>query len=151
MHRGEGTRRGAAFKWPQCARRIVAVRLVRPHKSFPSRRMCMDKSKGERKRRLLWTADGFTQSGCVEYVAARRGLMADQKVEFANALRGLAALSVIVSHYFNVFWTKPAAIVELTGMSRAKVPIPGIVELVASSPLNWGPFGVALFFVISGF
>jgi peptidoglycan/LPS O-acetylase OafA/YrhL len=77
--------------------------------------------------------------------------MADQKVEFANALRGLAALSVIVSHYLGVFWVKAAAIAELTGMSRAPVPIPTMAELALSFPLKWAPFGVALFFVISGF
>jgi peptidoglycan/LPS O-acetylase OafA/YrhL len=77
--------------------------------------------------------------------------MADQKVEFANALRGLAALSVIVSHYLGVFWVNAAAVAELTGMSRASVPIPTVAELALSFPLKWAPFGVALFFVISGF
>jgi peptidoglycan/LPS O-acetylase OafA/YrhL len=77
--------------------------------------------------------------------------MADQKVEFANALRGLAALSVIVSHYLGVFWGNAVAVAELTGMSRAPVPIPTMAELALSFPLKWAPFGVALFFVISGF
>jgi peptidoglycan/LPS O-acetylase OafA/YrhL len=77
--------------------------------------------------------------------------MADRKVEFANALRGLAALSVIVSHYLGVFWVKPAAVAELTGLSRAPVPVPAMAELALSFPLKWAPFGVALFFVISGF
>ena len=31
------------------------------------------------------------------------------------------------------------------------MPIPAMAELALSFPLNWGPFGVALFFVISGF
>ena len=77
--------------------------------------------------------------------------MADRKIEFANALRGLAALSVIVSHYLGVFWVGAAGAAELTGLSRAPVPIPAMAELALSFPLNWGPFGVALFFVISGF
>ncbi len=38
------------------------------------------------------------------------------RVAFANALRGIAALAVIVGHYFGVFWTWPTAIFELTGM-----------------------------------
>lgn len=27
-----------------------------------------------------------------------------QRLEFANALRGLAALAILVSHYLGVFW-----------------------------------------------
>jgi peptidoglycan/LPS O-acetylase OafA/YrhL len=77
--------------------------------------------------------------------------MADHKIEFANALRGLAALSVIISHYLGVFWDKPVAVAALTGMSRAPVPIPAMAEMALALPLKWGPFGVAVFFVVSGF
>lgn len=74
-----------------------------------------------------------------------------EKVEFANALRGIAALSVIVSHYLWVFWTAPAAVTELTGLSTAPTPIPAFVGWIQIPHFNWGAFGVALFFLVSGF
>jgi peptidoglycan/LPS O-acetylase OafA/YrhL len=77
------------------------------------------------------------------------------RVEFANTLRGLAAVSVLVSHYLGVFWLNRPAVADLT-----KTPVlpvesfatPGIISTINSLPLiNWGAYGVALFFLVSGF
>jgi peptidoglycan/LPS O-acetylase OafA/YrhL len=77
--------------------------------------------------------------------------MANQKIQFANGLRGIASLSVIIGHYLGAFWALPEAVKELTGMTQAAVNSPAVAGLVNLSPVNFGAFGVALFFIISGF
>lgn len=77
-----------------------------------------------------------------------------QRLEFANALRGLAALAVLVSHYLGVFWFSrdvAGALANASVPPANAVPTPAIVTLVNATPIVWGPFGVALFFLISGF
>ncbi len=82
-------------------------------------------------------------------------MQAGQRVEFANTLRGFAALAVVISHYFGVFWLDRAAASTLTNAPHLPADIHGVPAYVAflhASPVfNWGDFGVALFFVISGF
>ena len=77
------------------------------------------------------------------------------KLEFANALRGLAALSVVTSHYNSYFFGSAALI-------GAMANIPPPVRVASSALEAWhaflllfpfvgGEFGVGLFFLISGF
>lgn len=77
--------------------------------------------------------------------------MTAQKIEFANSLRGIAALSVITGHYLGTFWKLTEAVAGLTGIVRPPVVWPLFAQSVISSPVNLGAFGVALFFLISGF
>ena len=69
---------------------------------------------------------------------------------FANQLRGLAALCVVVSHLVGVYWGDPVGL----GAATATPPItgtpPDIFHLVSQPWFNPGPFGVAVFFLISG-
>lgn len=81
--------------------------------------------------------------------------MSGNKVQFANTLRGFAALSVIVAHYFGVFWMARPAVSTLINapvLPLNEYAVPNYIALVNSYPLfNFGAFGVALFFIISGF
>src|SRR3984885_1320777 len=77
--------------------------------------------------------------------------MTSQKIEFANGLRGIAALSVITGHYLGTFWKLTDAVAGLTGIVRSPGVPPVFVELVVSLPVNLGPFGVESLFLISGF
>lgn len=79
--------------------------------------------------------------------------MNQNRIEFANTLRGLAAIFVVISHYFGVFWYNPAAVAALIKSSPLEfVGVPLYVEWLQIHPyFNWGAFGVAVFFIISGF
>lgn len=72
------------------------------------------------------------------------------KLIFANQLRGLAAIFVAISHLAGVFWIMR----DFTGMATATPVIDGaappILSLAAQPWLNFGPFGVGVFFLISG-
>lgn len=72
------------------------------------------------------------------------------RVEFANGLRGIAALCVVVSHYLGVYWFNREAVADLIKapvLSAELVPTPTYLEPLQIHPLfNWGAFGVALFF-----
>lgn len=76
------------------------------------------------------------------------------RVDFANNLRGLAALCVVVGHYLGVFWLNRPAVANLLGAPTlpGSIATPEIVPYLWSvRDFGWGPFGVALFFLISGF
>lgn len=76
------------------------------------------------------------------------------KIEFANTMRGVAAMLVLVSHYLGVFWTNREGVSRYTLLPPLpdKFPTPTLVEWLHFGPwVNWGALGVGLFFLISGF
>jgi peptidoglycan/LPS O-acetylase OafA/YrhL len=77
------------------------------------------------------------------------------KIAFANTLRGLAALFVVISHYFSFFWLARSTVSIMTNMPelpQEKFPKPWFVDMVnIGHGFTWGPYGVSIFFLISGF
>lgn len=72
------------------------------------------------------------------------------RLVFANQLRGIAALAVVVSHLVGVFWWSRDFIALATSTPVQQGTRPGFTAIVASPWFMAGPFGVALFFLISG-
>ena len=70
------------------------------------------------------------------------------RIEFANTLRGVAALSVMLAHLGNTFWHWPHLVEWLTGIAWVPATPSTLSWLVPSTLGSWG---VSLFFVISGF
>jgi peptidoglycan/LPS O-acetylase OafA/YrhL len=66
----------------------------------------------------------------------------------------MAALLVVLSHHAGIFWHAQPAVAALTGLPAAfAVPPPGtdFLKPFVSGPIQTGPAGVALFFLISGY
>jgi peptidoglycan/LPS O-acetylase OafA/YrhL len=76
------------------------------------------------------------------------------RVAFADQLRGLAALLVVLSHLAGVFWHAQPAVSALTGLPAAFADPPrgtGFLKPLFLDNFQAGPAGVALFFLISGY
>ncbi|MFC7735037.1 acyltransferase family protein [Roseomonas sp. GCM10028921] len=72
------------------------------------------------------------------------------RLVFANQLRGLAALAVVVSHLIGVFWGAREVVSWATSTPVQPGDAPGVFQLVSQPWFNFGPFGVSVFFLISG-
>lgn len=76
------------------------------------------------------------------------------RVEWANTLRGVAAVSVVLFHLCVVFWTVQEIGAELArrpALYVGNAEAPGFARLADALPMDLGAFGVGLFFVISGY
>ncbi|TPN58834.1 acyltransferase [Mesorhizobium sp. B1-1-9] len=80
---------------------------------------------------------------------------AQRRIEFANTLRGIAALCVLTMHYTGIFWTSHEAVADLIHAPVLPEQFAFPVYLrwlhLTVPQFNWGAFGVALFFMVSGF
>ena len=75
-----------------------------------------------------------------------------ERVAFANTLRGVAVICVLVQHYFVGFWAVPDTIGTVLNVPPLDVAVsPALAWVAPPSPLALGAFGVALFFLVSGF
>ncbi len=72
------------------------------------------------------------------------------RLVFAHQLRAVAVLSVVLSHLMGVFWAMPDVVVRLTHRPHVPGPRPAFVGWIFWPHWQPGPFGVALFFLISG-
>lgn len=78
----------------------------------------------------------------------------NNRIWFAQMLRAVAAISVFICHCMLGFWAKPELIptliqTPLVHFFSSKITY--IYNFLESCNFNFGPFGVALFFLISGF
>ena len=86
---------------------------------------------------------------------SRNANLSVAKLEFANALRGLAALSVVAAHY-NSFFLGSATLIGTMANTPpptrvASSALDALQTFVHLFPFAGGDFGVGLFFLISGF
>src|SRR2546430_684721 len=80
--------------------------------------------------------------------------MQHSRVQFADSLRGIACLSVVIAHYGS-FWTPAGAVIPLianvTPLPADIVPPHLYLALMSFNGFSLAEVGVALFFLISGF
>ncbi len=75
----------------------------------------------------------------------------ERRIIAANQLRGIASLSVVLSHLGGVFVLLGPFVAWMTSMPEVKAGHPAILLLTSWRYLNFGAFGVSIFFLISGF
>lgn len=75
----------------------------------------------------------------------------DSKIVFANQLRALAALSVLIVHLLGMYWLGREVVAAHIFAPVLQGPSAKSLAAISFTYFNFGPFGVALFFLISGF
>ncbi len=80
-----------------------------------------------------------------------RGARGSDRIEFANSLRGVAAVSVVIAHLGQMFWVGQPVVALFTGLPALSLERPWFTKVFDVTHVDLGPFGVGLFFVISGF
>ena len=76
------------------------------------------------------------------------------RFEWANMLRGVASLSVVVGHFAVVFWMAQdagASLARRPALYPGSTGAPAFSRALAAVPVDFGAFGVGLFFLVSGF
>lgn len=73
-----------------------------------------------------------------------------ERVAFADVLRGIAPWFVVASHWVGIFWWGPALVSRITASPLINEPVPWLAGAFSLKYFNFGAFGVALFFLISG-
>lgn len=77
------------------------------------------------------------------------------RLEFANSLRGIAALMVVYSHYVQTFFlARPtiAAVANFPVLTEAECPNPFVLRMFPGLPMiEFACLGITLFFILSGF
>ena len=73
------------------------------------------------------------------------------RVIFADQLRGIAALLVVLSHMFNVYPFAQPMVSATVAAPQIELPLIWMNLAVTLPWINFGPFGVGLFFLVSGF
>ena len=81
---------------------------------------------------------------------AAPGVRATPRLVFANQLRGVAAMFVVASHLVGVFWLMDGFLQVATVTPALPGPVPPFVLATVVRWFQPGPFGVGLFFLISG-
>lgn len=77
-----------------------------------------------------------------------------KKIIFADQLRVLAFLSVVIVHWFGTFWIERNLVSGAIFAPPVSAADPGLYAKMVPTFLpffNFGPFGVSIFFLISGF
>lgn len=77
--------------------------------------------------------------------------MVKQEYYILNILRGLSALLVLFYHFFVFFFAHQATSAGLLQIEPMDLPDPFYLQALMNFPLNIGHFGLAFFFLISGF
>lgn len=83
--------------------------------------------------------------------ARRLSVAGSERIVFANQLRGVAAFSVAYSHLVGLFWAVPDLVSAVTGSRSPGPPPESYLPYIYFNGVTPGPFGVGLFFLISGF
>ncbi|WP_459208216.1 acyltransferase family protein [Pseudomonas sp. MLB6B] len=70
---------------------------------------------------------------------------------FANQLRGLAVIAVIIVHWCGIYWFARETVASYIHAPVVEGPSSSMIVWLTLPTFNYGPFGVSIFFLISGF
>lgn len=76
---------------------------------------------------------------------------ATDRALFANQLRGLAVVAVLIVHWCGVYWVGRDTVASYIYAPVVEGPASNLLLWLTIPTFNYGPFGVSLFFLISGF
>lgn len=77
--------------------------------------------------------------------------IAGDRAIFANQLRALAIISVLIVHWCGIYWYARDTVATYIHAPAIEGPPSSLIGALTIPTFNYGPFGVALFFLISGF
>jgi len=73
------------------------------------------------------------------------------KVIFANQLRAIAIIAVMIIHLCGIYWVARDTVSAYIFAPAIEGPSSRLLGWLSPPTVNYGPFGVAIFFLISGF